>query len=239
MTQPQKTPRKPSYKMKMNKQAEHGNVFLVILLGVALFGALAFVISRGMRSETTTAMSDRQAELIAVDVMSYAQRIERAVNNLRKKPVSENDIDFENAVEAGYNHTPPGDDENKIFGAGGKVTWQKPPEKANDGSPWHFTGRTCVADIGTGTTGCASDNTSNEELLAILPNINVKVCEIIDRKLGMNSIPSDVANSYSSNKFQGTYNDGKEINLNLGEKHTAACYENSGAYHFYYVLLAR
>ena len=35
---------------------------IIVLMGIVLFAALAFVVARGMRSETTTAMSQRQAE---------------------------------------------------------------------------------------------------------------------------------------------------------------------------------
>ncbi len=211
---------------------------MFILLGVVLFGALAFVISRGFRSDTTAAMSDRKAELLAVDVLAYAQRLERAVGKMQQKGVSESDISFDNTVDTGYGHTPDEPVEHDVFNAaGGGVNRQNPPSGANDNSAWHFTGGTCIADIGKGTTGCDTNTFSDEELIAVLPNVNPAVCEVIDKKLGIGSIPENTGNAYSATKFTGAFADGSEIILDAS--HSAACYSDGTDYHFYYVLIAR
>lgn len=220
-----------------SKNAERGNVFLFILLGVILFAALAFAISRGFRSDTTTAISQRKAELMATDIMSYAQRLERMVAKMQRSGISENDISFENPVDAGYAHTPSVNANNVFHGDGGALSRQDAPSGANDESAWHFTGHTCIADIGTGATGCASNTTRDEELIAILPNVNATVCGIIDKKLGISSIPANTGTAYSATKFTGTYADGSEIILDRSRN--AACYSQGGNYHFYYVLIAR
>lgn len=220
-----------------DNRSERGNVFLFILLGVILFAALAFAISRGFRSDTTTAMSQRKAELLATDVLGFAQRLERTVAKMQRSGISENDISFENPVDAGYAHTPSTDAHNVFHGDGGALSRQDAPSGANDGSVWHFTGHTCIADIGTGATGCSSNTDSDEELIAVLPNVNATVCAIIDKKLGMASIPANSGGAYSATKFIGTYADGSEIILDRSRN--AACYSQGGNYHFYYVLIAR
>ncbi len=218
---------------------ERGNVFMFILLGVILFAALAFVMSRGFRSDTTTAMSQRQAELLAVDILSYGQRLERAVGTLQRKGISESDISFFNESVAGYDHTPAEDDNQKVFNRmGGAVTWKAPSPKANDSSPWHFTGSSCVTDIGTGGTGCAANAVNtDEDLIAVLPNVNATVCAAINKRLGIDPMPSNGGTAYSGTKFTGDFADGSEIDL--GAKYNAACYEQGAAYDFYYVLIAR
>ena len=221
--------------MTNSRKNESGNVFLIIILGVALFGALAFVVARGMRSETATGISRRQAELAATDTLDYAQRLERAVAKIRTRGTSENDIDFTNAVETGYPHTPVQPDKNQIFSkAGGGASWKTPHPKANDGSPWLFTGETCVVDVGSGSAGCSSNGTNDEELLAVLPNMNAIVCEEINKRLNIAVMPS--GGGYSNTKFTGTYGDANSpptVGLN------AACFTTGGNYYFYYVLLAR
>ncbi len=217
---------------------EQGNVFMFILLGVALFGALAFFISRGLRSENTTAMSERQAELLAVDVLDYGQKLARGVNRLRQKGVSENDIDFDNPDVTGYDHTPAQPATHNVFTpSGGGVPWKMPAPKTNDGSAWAFTGASCIADMGTGATGCGSDGDPNEELIAYLPNISAAVCRSIDQKLGIGAIPSDSGGGASPVKFQGVYTDGTEIIT--GASRDAACFERGGSYFYYVVLIAR
>ena len=227
--------------MQLNKpyqSSESGNVFLFILLGVILFGALAFVISRGFHSDTTASMSNRKAELLAVDVVDYAQRLERAVTRLQGKGVSENNISFDNTIDAGYAHTPDEPAEHDVFDpTGGGLTRQNPPSGANDGSAWHFTGNTCIAGIGTGATGCDTDSASNEELIAVLPNVNAAICTAIDKKLNIGDIPDNTGGAYSATKFTGAFTDGSEIII--GGSHNAACYSQGGNYYFYYVLIAR
>ncbi len=220
-----------------DRYSEHGNVFLFVLMGVALFAALAITVSRGMRSQTTTTMSERDATLAAADIISYAQRVERGVARVRRKNASENDISFENGIVAGYTNAGCTNNRCLIFHtSGGSINWQAPPEGANDGSAWIFTGSTCIADIGTGPTGCDGDTTSNEELIIVLPNLNQTVCETINKKLGLSATLSDTGGGASSTKFTGTFADGTEIIIGSPEK--TACFSNSG-FHFYYVLLER
>lgn len=220
------------------RASERGNIFFFILLGIMLFGALAFMISRGMRSETTSTMSQRQAELAAVDILSYAQRLERSIAKIQRRGMSENDISFENSVDTGYDRTPAQPAEHNIFeAAGGGLSWQKPPSGSNDGSDWLFTAETCIADIGSGSTGCDSDGLPNEELLAVLPNINKSLCEAIDKKLQITTIPANSGDPYSTTKFTGSFGDGGEIILD--RPRPAACYKQVTDYHFYYTLIAR
>lgn len=221
-----------------NLSGESGNVFLFILLGVVLFGALAFTISRGFRSDTTTAMSDRQSELVAVDVISFGQRLERAVAKMRRNGISENDISFENGTVTGYGHTPAADENSQVFNpSGGGMSLLSAPSGANDGSPWHFTGNSCIPGVGQGDTGCSGNSAPDEELLAILPNVRASICETIDKKLGIGAIPANSGGAYSTSKFTGAFADGSEINI--GNNHNAACYSDGGNYHFYIVLIAR
>lgn len=225
--------------MPQNKHAtQRGNVFIIILLAVVLFAALSLTIARSMRSDTTTNMSKRQAELAASDILNYAQKIERAVNRVRRKGVSENDISFDQAHVAGYTHAQPAT--NKVFNTtGGAVSWQAPPEGVNDGSDWVFTGATCIADIGTGPTGCNSDtNISNEELTASLSSLTDNVCTRINAQLNITGIPADTGGGTSTTKYQGAYADGTEVIL-AGGPFNAACFSRGGNNYFYYVLLAR
>ena len=99
--------------MRQNKQAfESGNVFLIILVAVALFAALAFTISRGFRSATTSSLSDREGRLWATEVMAHANTIQRAVDRLRRNGCSEKEISFytdawtiTSSIKNNYNNT--------------------------------------------------------------------------------------------------------------------------------------
>lgn len=220
-------------------RTEQGNVFLIILIAVALFAALAFTVSRGFQSSTTNTLSDREAALAATNIISYAQNIERGISRLRRKGISENDISFNQSVVSGYNHTAPQPDSHKVFHtSGGAVNWKSPESGVNDGSDWSFIGTTCIADIGGGATGCDSDDESNEELLAVLSNVVDVVCTELNDRLNITNIPADTGGGASTTKFKGSFVDGTEIILS-GGPYNAACFSYGGANYFYYVLLER
>ncbi len=223
-------------------QSQRGNVFLFILLGIILFAGLAFVISRGFRSEGTQKISDRRAELAATDILSYTQRLERAINKIRSKSVSESDISLEHGGE--FINASCDDSGDAAFPAcqvfnpgGGSLSPQDPPQDANDGSPWHFTGASCIPDIGTGAAGCDSSG-ADEELLAVLPNMDATVCEELNKKLKITGIPADGGGGHAATPFTGTFADGTEIDL-PGGPFSAACFSSGGANHFYAVIMAR
>lgn len=225
--------------MHRNKNRhEDGNVFIFILLGIVMFVALTLTLTRGMRGETAGTMTAQKAALAAADILDYAQRIEHAVDFLRRRGISESDISFEQDSDTDYSaHARP--DSSKIFHAdGGKATWKKPPAGANDGSDWYFIGTTCIADLGAGATGCDTDSVSNEELLAVLANIDPIVCQDINRRLGITGIPADTGGGASGTKYIGTFADGTEIIL-AGGPFSTACFSRGGSYYFYTVLLAR
>lgn len=220
------------------RKGERGNVFLFILLGVVLFAALSYTMARGFRSEGTSKISDRRAELAATEIMDFSQRVSRAVNAMRAKNISENDISLEfagNFVNANCND---GADPNypacQVFNpSGGRITEQAPPENANDGTSWHFTGSSCVDSA----AACASDSVSNEELLLVLPNLESNVCESINKKLGITGIPASAA-SYSATAFTGSFSDNTAIVL-AGGPFNSACFSNGGNNHFYAILIER
>ncbi len=221
-----------------NRPAESGNVFLIIMLGIILFAALSFTVSRGMRSGNTSAMSAQQAELKASTILTSAQKVQRAVDRLRRKGISESDISFDQTIVATvYDHGQPAT--NAVFDpTGGALNWQTPPEDANDGSDYLYTGSTCIAGIGTGASGCDSDAASNEELLMALPNVNDSVCTAINDRLNITGIPADTGGGASTTEFVGTFADDTEIIL-AGGPFNAACFSRGGNNHFYQILIER
>ena len=228
--------------MPQNKPRAHeaGNVFIFILLGVVLFAALAYSVARGMQSETTTKLSNREATIAASEILAYAQRIERAVNHLRRKGTSENDISFDQEIETGYDHSPVQPAEHQVFNtSGGAISWQSPPQRSNDGSEWFFTGETCIPDIGTGSAGCAGDaDETNEELIIGLSGLDSDVCSQINNRLNISGIPADGGGGLDTTKFQGDFDNGTEVTL-AGGPFNAACFSFGGDNHFYFVLIAR
>jgi len=220
---------------------QSGNVFVFILLGVVLFTALAFTVSRGFRGENTNRMSEREITLAASDILSYAQRIERAVATVRGKNVSESDISFENPVVPGYGHTPAQPAKHQIFNAaGGGARWVPAQTGANDGSPWVITGETCVVGLGTDAADCSigTNTTANEDLILMLPNVDTGLCEALNERLNITGpIPADAGTGISTTLYTGDFDNGTEINLTPPRR--SACFSFGGNNYFFTVLLQR
>ena len=225
----------------MSRKAERGNVFFFVMLGVALFATLSYVVARGMRSDTTGALTKRQVELAATDILNYSQKLEHAVARLRRRSISESDISFEYngdyinaACDTAADPEFPG---CRIFHpSGGGVGYLSPPDDITT-DEWHFTGETCIINIGTGVAGCDSDtDSSNEEILAVLPNITQPVCTEINNRLGIGATPASVG-GYAAGKFTGSFSDGSVLDGLDGVN--AACFSKGGSFHFYQVLIAR
>lgn len=218
-----------------NRTKEAGNAFLFILLGVVLFASLSFVMSRGFGTEGTSKISDRRAELAASEIMTYAQRIQRAINRMRSQGISESDISLE--FGGNFINTDCNDDTDTHFPAcrvfhaqGGNVGEQAPPEGVNGGESWHFTGSTCIGD-------CDGTSTADEELLLVLPNLADNVCQFLNRKLDIDGIPT-ATGTYSATAFTGSFTNGTEIAIVDGP-YNAVCYTDGTNNHFYYTLINR
>lgn len=228
--------------MTHNNSPQRGNAFFLVLLGVILFAALAFTVSRGLRSDTTGKMTGQRAALAASDVLNYAQKMERGVNRIRRRNVSENDISFANDIVSGFEHSSAQPVRHRLFHPqGGNLSWQSPSADVNDGSEWHFTGATCIIDIGSAASGCESNSSNRDEaLIAVLPNLAESVCSEINNRLGITGIPANSGTGYSTTLFTGAFADGTVID-NM-DSFPQGCF-NGGAsqtgYHFYKVLLAR
>ena len=106
------------------RTSESGNVFILILLGVFLFGALMYSFSRSANQGAGN-LSKQQAKIAAQEILNYARLVEGAVDRVRRNGCSESEISFENDVVTGYtNPNAPTDKSCHIFDdEGGKVSY--------------------------------------------------------------------------------------------------------------------
>jgi len=191
-----------------NDERQSGNVFIIILVGIALFAALSMVVSRSMQSSSSTKMSERELDLIASEILDYGQTLARAVDRVRRKGCSENDISFANDIVSGYEHTPVVEDKCRVFHPdGGGASWRSPPSRVSDGSEWSF-----YANRVGSFNGVENFGTSNPDLVVLLKNFDRGVCEFINNKV--NQSLSDIWESGGAHNgggvidtiFVGDYN---------------------------------
>lgn len=235
--------------------SQKGSALFIILVAVALFAALSYVVAGMMRSGGSgTDINQERAEIYAGEILDYARNVRQVVQDLRISNGCRNtEISFENPVETGYaNGT---DTDCQIFHSdGGGMSWVEPSadllDSAQSGETgygqWFATGVTCVINIGNGATGCNTDSVDNEDLIFALPYIDQAVCIAINESLGITSggaaPPQDGGTAWAWTKFTGSYTDGAQ--LGSSPNRMAGCFESdtlptSGTYHFYQVLVAR
>lgn len=233
------------------RRAETGSALFMILMAVALFAALAFTFSRGLQQGSEN-LSERQADLAAVDILGFAAKAERTVSTmLQARGRSEADLNFD-GLNGTYTNTYCSADACKIFSsAGGGVTPVYPMARWLDTAQsgelyygsWYVTARFCVQDVGPSST-CVG--TSGTDLLLILPFLQQRLCERLNLKLGIPSpVPVIAAPGAfdATGKFDGAFNPGSQVVWSDAalDGRSAGCFSDTslGTHHFYQVLIPR
>lgn len=115
--------------MKINSQ--RGSALVYVFIGIALFGVLMFVFSRG-GSQNSSSLTTQQSKTKAIEIMARADSITRAVDKLMAKGCSINQLNFYSShfTQAGTaNPTAPVDGSCDVYSPqGGKITWQGCPD---------------------------------------------------------------------------------------------------------------
>ena len=227
------------------RNTQAGNVFVFILAGIFLFGALIFTFTRGA-SKGTTNLGKHQARVAAQEIMGYAQSLEQGVNRVRRNGCSENQISFENSEIAGYpNANAPGDNSCHVFEEnGGRAIYQAPNDMWLDGS---FTGGSSFGDnVFTGNLSIDGVETANMELLFYVPYVSNQICEALNRFIGLDlaAIPVDDygggVNTYTGSFTAATTSViGDDATDLAGQSSFCVRQDSSGINIFFHTLLAR
>ena len=111
-------------------RVEKGNVLFIILIAVALFGALSYAVTQGMRGGGSDISKD-QAGLYADEILDYAKSVEIAVQRMMARGVSENDLCFDIDQYPGgnttYEHASCSNTRNRVFHPdGGGISYRAP-----------------------------------------------------------------------------------------------------------------
>lgn len=247
----------------MKNQAPHaqkqaGNVLFIILLGIALFAALSYAATQGLRGGGAK-MTDETARLQASEYIQYSAKVKDAVRALRINGCLDTQIGFDNSVWTttdgsdvqGPNHngnTPSGNT-CRVFAPGdGGITPVIFPHSGVTGlTVWNVIsghGKIIRAHIdGIGT--------SNEDMVLVFYFIPREVCIAINNMLGItnpNGAPprddADPEHLYSGD-FDNTSGTIGDHEPSLSGKQTFCTEWRSDNdfpgfnYHFYQVLVAR
>lgn len=242
---------------------QDGNVLFLILIAVALFGALTYAVTQSNRSGRG-GLERESLGILHTQITQFPLSVRTAIIRITSIATGASEtVSFE---WPGWGHTAydpftPQPDYHKVFFPdGGAIPFQKPTEKMLDSSQisqpgwgtWLFTGSTCIPGIGIGTdASCAGDHDSLD-LIAVVPYIRLDLCRYINLKLGINaanggSPPVDMGNAWGANpEFDGRYMNGEALldSGNMLYQRESGCFEGggtppSGTYHYYMTLINR
>lgn len=242
----------------MKNKSQSGNVMIIILVTVALFGALFFTFGRTSQQGSGN-LTKQQSRLAAQEIVTYALLMEEAVSRLITKGCSENFINFNDSQNTGYaNTSAPGDGSCDVFSTnGGKISYQPPQDIWLDSThsaqsfygEYIITTTVCVQQLPADTNpNCALDTSpKNDDLILFVPYLKEEICLEINKLIGRTEIPEDNGNLWgASPKYTGSF---PSTNGQIGSVNTGAalrsvpsmCLKQEGApyYHYYRVLMAR
>lgn len=238
---------------KSPQKNQAGNALFFILIAIVMLGLLTVLLSRSGSSVEQSGDFERD-RIQAGQILRYAKSIETAIQEMKLRDISENDISFENPTTAtdytNANCDAAGDRSFPscmlfdIEGAG--LTYRNFP-RANDGSDWIITG---ANNVGTtaGPVGSTADRSGND-IIMLLPNMDDNLCIQINRDLDVGTggtLPVDTT-GIDTTEFTGTFAaggptilDGDPTPFELNNE-TAGCFvdDASSITYFYYVVLAR
>lgn len=162
------------------RHSEHGNVLLLTLLALILFGAIcyALIIPAGEVS------MDQEKDLTsAAQITQYPAMLRTSVRRMMTQGIAAEDLDFSETAESAAGVFSP---------QGGQAARARANDMAGSKSRWRFKTAPLSADGGnTGwfIAGVGKDGSSDKDIFAYLDALSLPVCTQILRALGLPEEP--------------------------------------------------
>lgn len=180
--------------------SQNGSAFFLILIAIAIFGALSYVVFKDSRSSSGT-LTKEKSKLVAQEIVAYGDTLATAVQKLRLANCMETELDFANSswvqpngttptVATGHNPSAPssgcsvfGINDGKIKAVAFPASYfmVTVPSTANTRQGSARIRILKMVGIGSST---------EPELVYFLPHITTEVCMEINKILGVDN-PSD------------------------------------------------
>src|SRR5262245_7145714 len=116
-------------------KSQSGNALWFILIAIVLLGALTMLLTRSGSTSSQSGNVER-LRITASQILRYAKGLESAVDQMKTRGVSENEISFQNSTTAtNYTNATCTRTDCKVFDVGGGgQDYKAAPSGANDGS---------------------------------------------------------------------------------------------------------
>lgn len=243
--------------MRHSTNTRSGSAFFIILLAIAMFAGLSYAVMNGSRVSQANLTSE-QSRAAATEIIAYATTLQKTVQTMRLRGVTETQFDFSNSVYKKLNTTnittansSCASDACRVFNINGG--------RAN---PQIASALTTVNQDGWPTTNWISGHagfrvlriegigTAAPDLVMLFPFLNAQVCMKINSILGItnpsNSPPVD--NEGTNSNYTGNiasfpnpagYGLGDASSEIIGKSMFCVDNGSSTGNYFYAVLLAR
>lgn len=162
---------------------EAGNAMIYVLIVIALFAALAFLLARQSGGTAGSSLSANQVEIDATQILQTAMQVKQAVDAMTYSGSTVDTLDFRLPSDTGYDTPPNG---QKVFHPdGGGVVLPRLPDDAvvasTDPPPGWYLGR---------FNNVEWTPTAATEVVLAAYNIAKPVCTRLDQKItGSSTIP--------------------------------------------------
>jgi hypothetical protein len=239
-----------------------GNVLFIILLGIALFSALSYVVSKGLRNSSGS-ISEDKAQLTATEILEYAKNMRETVKRLH---IDGCDVNRAGISFYSTSFTTPDDYQmsdvpercHVFHPKGGGVKWTAPPKELSHlgATEYAYLGWMSIYGVGKNDADFPGDPERAKELI-MLTHVSPQVCKFINAKLGITAAgaeppseavghaipPTNIAVYGPSNQTTGGFINTVELGADghaLAGKYTGCYYSSTlTKYQYYQVLYAQ
>jgi hypothetical protein len=209
---------------------ECGNVFLYLLIGIALFASLTFVITRSQNTAETNVLGQAQVETSAQRLIGYMNEASQTYLQMKNTGTSLAEIDLVLPSAGGFTA---GSHIHKLFHPeGGGLTYNAMNEatfRASATTPvgWKF------VKVNADWTA-----TSGTDLVMTYIRVKQPICAEINRRItGSTTIPTVTVNF--TNTFEAGSTALQETQCAECKTYPAICVQNTGVYAFYNLIDVR
>lgn len=230
--------------MKTNREhtnAQRGNALVYVLIAIALFAALTFVLTKGGSDEESAGISDDKAQLYATQMISYATQAKQVIDQMIFSGAHIDDLDFTPPSDPAFNAGATSDNIHMVYhpDGGGLVPGSIAAEatKQTDADPpagWYL-GR--FNNVGW-------TKTSAQDVILVAYQIQPAICQRINLKEGIDTIPVLSSAPKLSLIDDSSYSNGSNVDLTTEtgqvcpecKNRASLCVQKDGIYAFYTVV---
>lgn len=157
-----------------SRSHEKGNALFLILVAVALFAALSYVVMQGGKTSGSLTEKDDQMAAFA-RLTQFPEAVRTTIEKMLLTGTDVTELDFGRNAEG----------KGAVFQ---NVRYQNPPLSIGTTSDWGF--KTHAAD-GTGwfVAGIGTDDANGKDVFAYLEGLDQPACEQIKKALGLSASP--------------------------------------------------